>query len=1118
MVGDKFTVPLARENYDRYEKLPRFSEKLDAKAAEKVKVKAMAENPDGTLTEVELPDDVGPPRLELLKDEIKIEVEVLSSGNVSATLIRPYDTKNNKKIEDGRIEVRDQFIFDPMMNTLLRDEANELRCHHTVKWNQRGIDKQGWLTREKMMDSVRQAPDKVVEDIALNVVRAFPRPFLKEHRQYLNEHLDFNLPVIERAAKLGLIIDTTHPGTHYSIVRPGGVIEMIFSYAYRKEGIPGYLVVQDTFTQGGFGFHCRREAKPGRGFENNEDWRNLAEQLNPLPQPDPGAATRFMRDYLKEGEFRGKLFELSLYKIASPSTDKPPLEAPQEIVIQDFHQVMEDRIVEEQAIPLAEISPEFFQALEDNKVHFQPLQEALGPEFSIDFRNPELAVTTRFENGKTCIYFKFSIRSQEENGPKGVVEYRERWIYNEQGWLEAINPSVRSYGTEADSSLDLAGQRIRAAITEGKFRQPESAADFTSLALLLPFVAPHLSYAGYLKNLDRKDAEILGETSSKMPIVERKIRTQLFREPFEILEKIQKELLPLLQQEESENFSFRFGLARALAALQHYDQRSRRPFLAPALRELEQIKKIENENYENATQAVQDVEKIRDQALRAKKRLAALEEKNRCFDRRQLIEMIAAIAKRDMKKAEIHMQALHSPALKRVCQEPIEAFLRKEKAVEDFEILRVIEKDRIARRSHESKRLIGGGPSVDVEAENQRLESVLAKASNYARIYGAKDSLATLREAADFLQDSQSRALTQLESELKMTAEERSFALRLGEDKLMSHVLSIAGRRDKGQKASELFLFVKTQLYDKGLPNAAKWLTAQISRHYLPKSRALESLQVIRQISSEQIAKKHAQKLADLTEAMPQSGVNVDFDSLIKKLGAQAQKNPKLDVAALLKSLDALQGKEKLSDAEKKIRDEILAFPLIQALNAAAQLSDVEQRFQLYWNEILQGLPIQSQQDPRLLRDLQTRLGAIAQVAATTEAPAVEGAAIIAMRYNSYFVRKQEEAEAFVLDGLQKKMAAALAPENQKNLQKDPLLVLDEILPIPESEREVDLLRKKIINTFDGLGLRQKIADAAAISTLPERMEAYRKLASDLILELNSLLKQLQQEPLRDIQ
>src|SRR5215470_11993663 len=206
--------------------------------------------------------------------EAKTEVELRDDGNIAVSFILPID--DNGKAGDGRIYLRDTFVFDPKQQKF-QDYKRDFQ------YNGRGENKEEWKQWLAKYQGAALPNQEDVRSFALVIALSYARPFRAEYLPIFSKHKsEFFGDLLSGIDQEGLKLMVKDPRSHYAVIDRGITKELIFSYvvADPSGNKSGNLVVQDKFVFQGnskeiVGFD--RLVKPSAENADDADWKGRAE-------------------------------------------------------------------------------------------------------------------------------------------------------------------------------------------------------------------------------------------------------------------------------------------------------------------------------------------------------------------------------------------------------------------------------------------------------------------------------------------------------------------------------------------------------------------------------------------------------------------------------------------------------------------------------------------------------------------------------------------------------------------------------------------------------------------------------------------------------------------------
>lgn len=978
--------------------------------------------------------------------EARTEVEVQADGNVAVSFVYPVD--DNGQTDDGRIYLRDTFTWDPSQKKLNGYKRD-------FQYNGRGEDKEGWQKRLAAYRTSALPDDQKLQAFAMLVARTFSRPFSAEHVAIFGknkgETQQFGTLIAATQAE-GLALRVKDPRSHYAVFHRGLTTEVVFSYvAEDPEGRKsGHLLIQDKFSFNGntgewVGYE--RTAKVGTGSSDNEYWEEKARKIAAAAKPDAATAKAFILNFMPD------LLTKIPQPANAPAEPAPPPGGYAEYSDALFRKTMSSVVRSAKAVPLAQMEPQFFKGLAAAEKYFEPLKASLGADFPLNLKDPPVEVTTSVEGGKTFVFMKFSFRPQGGEG-QGYLDYTERWTF-ENGQPAKVDRRAQAFGAPEGGSVELAAKRINEDIAAEKYPpiadKGTGQFDERTLKLLsgtIPFVAPHVAYFGMPRMLDNPQ---LGYEQ---------------RMVFEVLDAAKTSLEPLLHLQGIDP-AYRTRVLRMLAGMGHGD-------------------------LETAGAAMQELEQTEDAALKA---ATTPEEKHRHEDNLRLTRTVFALSSGDMDKAQELVKGFHSPAFKRAFEKPLAPFFARRRAMEGLAVMAKVAEDQISLRVRDSKAWSYKGPKVDPEAEKKVIDGLFQKAFLQTTQSKKSDAIEVLRELSEIGKGKKPEEYNEVEKHLALTAEERVLAERVIQDTLMVELAAIAQDDMKDIQAQRYMGIARAKLFDKGMVGSARWLTQMVATDKLPKSRAAESLDILKTMASEKIELAYPA----LKQAPDQVHVPQEYQALeplLTKVAEKSVADTKKSVLTLLQEMTDLQGDE------LKLRDTLLKSPSLKKVDEAAKLPTVAERVKVY-RSIFEGVLKGDPKDPKFaqVKAMVDEQMSMIEKASEDGAPGPEGVLLAPLMAQldlatAHDSKAQDVAKAAEAHDKDIKAAQSLLDKaSLAAVQKPGETAFAVLRAIPDAELNEDekriraqLLEDKTLEKFTGV---------AAEASMEKRVETYTQLLQD---------------------
>ncbi len=866
--------------------------------------------------------------------EAHTEVEVQSDGNVAVTFVFPVD--DNANASDGRIYLRDTFVFDPSqkkLNSYKRD----------FQYNGRGDNKEDWKKWLAGYKASALPDDQKLQAFALTVARSFARPFSAKHLELFTKHKPTQFQgLLDAAAENGLALRIRGAKSHYAVIYRGLTTDVVFSYlvedASGKKN--GNLFVQDKFSFNGntgemVGFD--RAVNVGEDGGDADYWKEKAAALSAVAKPTSDQAKTFIKDF-------GPTL---LTEIPEPAQTKAQSDAPPpaygDYSEALFKRTMNSVVRTNKAVPMADLEPQFFAGMGKASEYFAPLQASLGKDFTLDLKDPPLEVSTVVEGSKTSVFYKYTFKPQ---GEEGLVDYTERWTF-ENGFPTKVDRRAQALSAPDGGTADRVAKQINADIKDGKYppladdKQQIDKRSSTFLEGTIPYAAPSLTYFGMPKVLEKPE---LGYDQ---------------RIVFGTIDNVLTSLTPVLNQSGVDPI-FRTRVIRMLSGMVYGD-------------------------LDTASAAMDELQKTEQAALQA---ATTPEEKQRHEDFLLLTTTVGVLSSGDLDKAQAMANQFHSPTLKKAFTTPLTPAFARRHSLEGLAIISKVAEDQTAIRLHDSKAWSYKGPKVDVDAEKKVLDGLMQKAYLQTTVSKSSDALTVLRELSAVAKDKKPEQYDEVEKQLALTADERALADRLMGDPLMKKISDAAQDDMKDVQAKAYLSIARDDLLDKGMPASAHWLAQLIVSDKLPKSRSAESLDILRTMAAEKIDAAYPALKTDTTQFQPPAELSA-LEPLLTKVAEQSVNDPTKPILTILKDMKDLQGDE------AKLRDYLLKSPSLQKVEEAAKLKTVAERAKVYrslFDPVLKADP-NKPADPQLAKVkgiVDEQLGAIEKMS-KDEAPGPEG-------------------------------------------------------------------------------------------------------------------------------
>ncbi len=237
--------------------------------------------------------------------EAHTEAEVLAGGDVQVTFVFPID--NNSDPADGRIYLKDSFVFDPK-----EQELKNYQRHFELKGDaQNNPQWKEWAAkyRAKLPSDPLESLNPRVKDFALLVARSYSRPITNAVREALKGQADYLKKVLlaSSAEGLGFNLKLGDPQAHYHLVRQGDKLEITLGFPLDTDADPanGRVFFSDTFS---LDMKSRRLEKVTRDWrvapevngEIREQLQATVDRLNKQASPTVEEAQPYLQAVIKE--------------------------------------------------------------------------------------------------------------------------------------------------------------------------------------------------------------------------------------------------------------------------------------------------------------------------------------------------------------------------------------------------------------------------------------------------------------------------------------------------------------------------------------------------------------------------------------------------------------------------------------------------------------------------------------------------------------------------------------------------------------------------------------------------------------------------------------------------
>lgn len=233
--------------------------------------------------------------------EAHTEVSVQSDGDVEVTFVYPID--NNKDSTDGRIYLKDRFVFDPKEEKL-KEYARQFDSKGDQSWKE-------WLERYRATskDTPADSLDPALREKAILIGRSFARPIEDSLNAALKANSAYLLPAAQAAANMNpkWKLKVGDPQSHYTLVTRGKYLEISVALPVDddKEAANGRIFFYDKFTYNTETKQLEKVERDWRVAPGVEEAQQAAlktavAQLNLQPPPNLADAKTFLDGILPE--------------------------------------------------------------------------------------------------------------------------------------------------------------------------------------------------------------------------------------------------------------------------------------------------------------------------------------------------------------------------------------------------------------------------------------------------------------------------------------------------------------------------------------------------------------------------------------------------------------------------------------------------------------------------------------------------------------------------------------------------------------------------------------------------------------------------------------------------
>ena len=234
--------------------------------------------------------------------EAQIETEVLDDGKLSVTMVYPLD--DNEIAEDGRVYLKDKFIWD-------KNEKSLLYFRRSCEAN--GALPERWATilqgyqEELEKAQLKQFNDPDVQKFGAQILPTRLRSLNPPIKEVLRNYQDFLLPAVKTLREIwhGATLKMADPSANYQVLKDGDEIKIIFSFPFDNDSDPSNrrFFMNDQFIVSAkdrslkaysrtWSLDPKMSEAARAEFGQDPDW------LNSQTKADPAVAKELMEDLL----------------------------------------------------------------------------------------------------------------------------------------------------------------------------------------------------------------------------------------------------------------------------------------------------------------------------------------------------------------------------------------------------------------------------------------------------------------------------------------------------------------------------------------------------------------------------------------------------------------------------------------------------------------------------------------------------------------------------------------------------------------------------------------------------------------------------------------------------
>ncbi len=765
--------------------------------------------------------------VQLRDQETKVEAQLDENGNLK--LLYKFVIDNDRDPTNGRMYKHDEIVY--------YKDGSDPSYRYGYEYNGRGLNKkqwEGWLEKIKKNVDIKLTP-QALKDFAEKIAPAFSRYFEKKHLETFSQNAPFlridelqktfkkfikqkpNASPEESSEDNTMVFRPFNQRSYYTIIRNDSTTEVIFNYALvdRNSKTSGLVMMQDRFILASNMLNLigyKRNYLEPKGNPKEEGWDDFVKELRLLPEPAIEEAEKFI-DLFVPAILEIPDFEEMALRAEKFEGKKPDLTE------EEFHQLNQEQIEKEKELPFSKFDPELLERFKYGQEYFKPLQRVLGEELVFDVADAPVKFVVELHGQETRVHLRFTFQENGHKKSEEQLDYKETWIFEGKA-LKKIEHQVKAQKIEKGSPLDQAHQKLLAKINSNSLPSAKEAYAQEFAKLLTPLLAPHLAYADQKLAKENIDPKIF----KQYPLI-----LQLSAKySIQVVEDIYSELVPLLYRANIE-VKERNLLLTMLEAHRYGD-----------LKELQKGVQSLGESLQEKAAALE--KKKND------KQEIPIEEQQAFENLYSLKLVLEATFAEKYDVAYKMLNAISSERIRGVFRSPLLKVVKKQKIFETFNILQVLGAEQIALRAKEGSKWYQG-QKINKAAEEKALNEIVEKGMLQVFSGSAEDLVSVLQE------------LVRHSGSSPLSAEAKKLTERLLQDSIIQEI-SLAGQElSPVIQASRYFHLADNILYKNDYFHSAKLIAQLVARDKMPKSRAMESLDIFKLIAEKKVEQQRDQKL-----------------------------------------------------------------------------------------------------------------------------------------------------------------------------------------------------------------------------------------------------------------